>query len=277
MTSTEERIIRDGSRVIAQDIGVLDRIVDILDVLERPGMLTLTQIVNITGIPKPTSHRLLQALQYHHFVRREGNRYGLGSRLFTYVHSQVGALAVSALARSPMRELALETGLTVLLCVRQGAFRVVIAMEEGNQGSSRYVDIGQVSVIYAGAPSKVLLSWLTRDERSAILCDTTLVPITPKTIVDREALEKECHNIREQGWSLSLGEREPLAFSVAVPIADRRGSVIASLDLTGPLTLYHESAHKAWLDALIQTGRKISQTMEYYGSYPQVHSVKVKR
>lgn len=264
----ETRIILAGSRVVAQDIAVVDRVVEILDCLEQHALLSLTEIVKITGIPKPTCHRILQSLLYHHMVRREGRLYGIGSRLFAYVYSQLMNEPLEHVSRPVLKELRDTVGLTAILCVRQGAFRVVVGLEEADQGERRFVGIGQVAVIFAGAPSKVLLAFESEAQRDAILADIQIRKLTPHTIASRTELELECDRIRKAGWALSVAEREPTAFSVSVPVAERGGRVVASLSVTGPLTAFSRSKVPTWVIPLASGGRKLSEALGYGGPYP---------
>lgn len=268
ISEEEARIIRGGSRVVAQDIAVVDRVVDIMDALEQHSLLSLTEIVRYTGLPKPTCYRILQSLSYHHMVRREGRLYGIGSRLFAYVYSQLMSEPLEHVSRPVLKALRDEAGLTTILCVRQGAFRVVVGLEEADQGEHRFVGIGQVAVIYAGAPSKVLLAWETKAHRDAILSDIQLRKLTPRTIATHHELERECDHIRRSGWALSVAEREPTAFSVSVPVADEHGRVVASLTLTGPLSVFSEANVPDWLVPLRKAGGRLSRALGYEGLYP---------
>src|SRR5918999_5756646 len=62
-------------------VGVLDKAVGILAFLSEGGPASLAGVVGGTGLPRPTAHRLLSALEKHHLVARHGGRYALGSRL----------------------------------------------------------------------------------------------------------------------------------------------------------------------------------------------------
>src|SRR5690606_34730356 len=62
-------------------VGVLDKAAVVLGALEA-GPATLAQLVQSTGLPRPTAHRLAVALEYHHLVARDmQGRFILGPRL----------------------------------------------------------------------------------------------------------------------------------------------------------------------------------------------------
>src|SRR5690606_14030782 len=62
-------------------VGVLDKAAIVLGALEA-GPATLAQLVQSTGLARPTAHRLAVALEYHHLVARDmQGRFILGPRL----------------------------------------------------------------------------------------------------------------------------------------------------------------------------------------------------
>ena len=62
-------------------VGVLDKAAHILDCLEA-GPASLSQLVEATGLARPTAHRLAVALTHHRLVARDiQGRFMLGPRL----------------------------------------------------------------------------------------------------------------------------------------------------------------------------------------------------
>ncbi|MDP8973356.1 MAG: helix-turn-helix domain-containing protein, partial [Actinomycetota bacterium] len=53
---------------VASGVGVLDKVVAILALLSAGGPASLAEVVEGTGLPRPTAHRLLSALETHHLV-----------------------------------------------------------------------------------------------------------------------------------------------------------------------------------------------------------------
>src|SRR5207344_785715 len=80
-------------------VGVLDRSMAILAAVER-GARSFTQIVEATGLTRPTAHRLVKALEEHGMLTMAGGLrgYRLGPRLL--------GLAATAMRELPLRDLA---------------------------------------------------------------------------------------------------------------------------------------------------------------------------
>jgi DNA-binding IclR family transcriptional regulator len=129
-------------------IGVLDKAVLVLDALEG-GPLTLADLVDATGLPRATAHRLAAALEVHGFVGRDGDgRYEPGPRLST--------LGLPLLARPALEELREATGESVQLYVRRGERRLCVDALESPHGLRTIVPVGALLPLDAGSAGKVL-------------------------------------------------------------------------------------------------------------------------
>jgi DNA-binding IclR family transcriptional regulator len=160
-------------------IGVLDKAVAVLDALEA-GPLSLPELVDATGLPRATAHRLAAALAVHGFVGRGGDgRFQLGARL-----SQSG---LPAIARSALEELREATGESVQLYVRRGDQRLCVQALESPHGLRTIVPVGALLPLDAGSAGKVLR------EDAAVL---------------------------ERGWAESVEERQRGVASVSAPVYD---------------------------------------------------------
>ena len=129
-------------------IGVLDKAVALLDVLEQEP-LSLQALTEATGMPRATVHRLASALEVHGFVERDGaGRFALGAR--------VAARSIAGVARPALERLRDETGESTQLYVRRGAGRVCVASLESPHGLRTIVPVGAVLPMDVGSAAKVL-------------------------------------------------------------------------------------------------------------------------
>ena len=160
-------------------IGVLDKAVAVLDAIE-PGPRTLAEVVDATGLPRATAHRLAAALEVHGFVGRDGEgRFVLGPRLAT--------LGLPAAARPALEALRDATGESVQLYVRRGNQRLCVDALESPHGLRTIVPVGALLPLHVGSAGKVL------DEDPAVL---------------------------RRGWAESVEERERGVASVSAPVFD---------------------------------------------------------
>jgi DNA-binding IclR family transcriptional regulator len=117
--------------------------------------------------------------------------------------------------------------------VREGLETVSVARWESTQSLRVHGEVGQRHRLYAGASSKLLLAFAPPDVLEAVLA-MDRERLTPKTPVARAALLREIKLVRERGYSLSFGEREPDTGGMAVPIRDGSGEVVAALVISMP-------------------------------------------
>ena len=114
------------------------------------------------------------------------------------------------------------------------------------------VQIGASFPLHAGSSSRAFLAWLPKDERDAYLRSHKLVALT-----DEAELTRELDRIRQQGFAVSLGERQFGAASVAAPILDEHGEPIAAVSVCGPIERFRSEI--AGIAAqLVEQTRRIS-------------------
>jgi DNA-binding IclR family transcriptional regulator len=193
-------------------VGVLDKAVRVLDALED-GPAGLTELVERTGLPRATAHRLAVALEVHRLVgRTPDGRFRLGVRLAAFPD------ALATLAGPALAALRDETGESAQCYVRAGSARRCIAVAERESGLRDTVPVGTVLPLTAGSAAHVLLAW--SDEA-----------LPPGATFDAAELAAT----RERGWADSVEEREAGLGSVSAPVFDGDGHVVAALSVSGPL------------------------------------------
>lgn len=199
-------------------VGVIDKAVTILEALSRQP-LGLAELVAVTGLPRPTAHRLAQSLEQHALLERDPRgRYHLGLRLQQWVPTTDPLIAE---ARAAVRALVAETGESAQVYVRRGDERLCLASAEPASGLRDMVPTGTLLPLTAGSGAQVLLAWEDTAERARF---------TSHGQVTETALAA----VRKRGWAHSIGQREPGVASISAPVHDSHGVVIAALSLSGP-------------------------------------------
>ncbi len=229
----------DKGKVVAESgVGVLDKSVGILALLAEDGPTGLAGVVEATGIPRPTAHRLLAALEVHHLVARDNGRYKLGLRLLGWGEKAVEGTELVEVARPALEGLRDESGESVQLYVREGDRRVCVAAVERSGGGLRdMVPVGSVLPLERGSGGTVLLAW-SEDE-------------------DREQLEE----VRRRGWAESIAERESGVASVSVPVFGNGGELRAAVCVSGPVSRMGESPGRRFSGMVSAAAREISRSL----------------
>jgi DNA-binding IclR family transcriptional regulator len=210
---------------------VTSRVLAILGAFDelRP-RLTLTELAQQAGLPLSTAHRLLGELQAWDAVERDADgSYVVGRRLW-----QLGTLApVSRELREAslpaMQDLYEATHENVQLAVRDGTTALYVERIHGTGSVPLLSRPGVPLPLHATGVGKVLLAWAPRDVVEAYVAD--LQPVTRYTITGRGRMLRELAAIRRHGYARTAEEMSLGALSVAVPILDGDGGVVASLGL----------------------------------------------
>lgn len=197
---------------------MLDKAVALLDaVSSRP--CSLSDLVEATGITRPTAHRLALALEQHGLLTRDSSgRFVIGPQTLAWATVRDDLPARADLA---VRELRDATGLSSQVYRRVGDIRLCIAAAEPATGLRDTVPVGSRLTLQAGSAAQVLVAWLPPAEQHG------LVDGAAYTSADLAA-------VRRRGWAHSLGQREPGVGSLSAPVRDSTGAVMAAISLSGP-------------------------------------------
>jgi len=242
-----------------------DRIIDILYCLRSESAgLGVTDIASKVGLPKSTTHRLLQALENRWLVAQdqESQRYTLGMGLValsTAVLQEKNLLL--APSQGPMEKLRNISGETVSLHIVSGLERVCIRQVESPHPVRYTSEIGKPMPLYAGASGKLLLAFMPEKVIDRVIERTRLAPLTPCTITDSTVLREQLKSIRRLGYSVSFEETSPLGAAVAAPVRDERDLVIACVTIYGPRMRMGEERIMELLPELLNCSREISNAV----------------
>ncbi|WP_037159784.1 IclR family transcriptional regulator [Rhodococcoides fascians] len=201
-------------------IGVLDKAMGVLyAVAEEP--CTLNDLCTRTGLPRATAHRLAVGLEIHRLLARDSNGLWRPGPALAELASTASDTLVEA-AASVLPRLREITGESVQIFRCEGTVRVCVASMEPPTGLRDTVLVGARLPMTAGSGAKVLLAWADTNTQRAILPDA-------------EFGERVLAEVRRRGWAQSAGEREPGVASVAAPVRDATGNVVAAVSVSGPI------------------------------------------
>ena len=226
-------------------VGVLDKAVSILAALES-GPHSLAELVAVTGIARPTAHRLAVALEHHRLVSRDlTGRFILGKRNgeLAAAAGEDRLLAAAAPALATLRD---ATGESAQLYKRQGDQRVCVAVAERLSGLRDSVPVGAALTMQAGSAAQVLLAWEDSEKIHRAL---------------NKARFTAAHlaAVRRRGWAQSVGEREAGVASVSAPVRGPNNKVIAAVGISGPIERLGRQPGRLHAAAVVATAAKLSE------------------
>lgn len=217
---------------------LLDRTFSILSLFthEAPEWTT-TEAARARGLPVPTVHRILSALQRHGYVARdeETRRFRLGSSAIELGRLARAAMGLRSVSMPILERLATETGETALLTAlnRDRTRSVCLDRVESQNDLRLLVEPGRQNLLHAGASQKALLSFMNEEEIESVI-NAGLPRLCRATITDPVELRQCLDEIRKRGWATSYEETNLGVWGIAVTLLDNKGSVVAAVGLAGP-------------------------------------------
>lgn len=227
---------------ISSGVGVLDKAVAILEATVEGA--SLAELVERSGLPRATAHRLAQALETHGLLIRDAHgRWRPGPRLGEFANSAPDVLLTAAApVLAGLRD---QTGESAQLYLRRADDRVCVAAAERSSGLRDTVPVGAALPILAGSGAQVLLAW---EPPEAVVSLLSRCRFTARTLAE----------VRRRGWAASVAEREPGVASVSAPVRDRGGRVIAAVGISGPIERLGRRPGERHAIAVVRAGHRLS-------------------
>lgn len=231
------------------EVGTLDRAVSVLEAVER-GARTFTRIVEATGLPRSTAHRLIRALERHGLLALQGGfGYRLGPRLLRLASRAMRELPMRDLAHPVLEWLANVTGESAQLYVRSGDERVCIDAVESRNELRTIVPLGMSLPLSAGSAAKVFLAWDPRPERLM------------RRSSDPDRFRRDVDLVRSRGWASSSGERQPGVGSVSAPVVPGGDALLAVVSVSGPASRMGRISARRYAPAVVEAAREIERAL----------------
>jgi DNA-binding IclR family transcriptional regulator len=199
------------------------------------GPLGVTDVATRSHIPKSTAARMLAALAAEGAVEQVPGetRYRLGSHLVALASGLGDARGLVATARPILIDLAGELGEAAGLSVRDGwTVHYVDQVDSPNPVQVRDWT-GTRIPLHAVSSGQVFLAQLPAPMLARYLAEP-LEQFTPNTLTDAGALLERLRDVRRDGHAWVHDEFAVGITSVAAPVADARGELVAAVHVHGP-------------------------------------------
>ena len=209
----------------------------------RPS-ITPPEIAHELKIPRSTVHRLLQTLEEMEFLRRaeSGGAYVLGPAVLSIGFEYLSSLDIVQLSNPILGQLRDKTQCSAHLAVLHGTEIVYLSRHASPNAVSSNVSVGTRLPAHASVMGRVLLTDLSPAALHALYKDKPLQRFTPKTPTTIASLERLLQEDRRLGYVIGSSYYERGVTSVAAPVRDHTGKVVAAINVAIVDTLVDESA-----------------------------------
>ena len=207
-----------------------------LDVIRvfKPGqpVMSLAAVAAASDLPRPTARRILLTLEQLGYVRQaESSGFELTPRVLDLGMSYVLSRGLWEIARPHMEALVARTRESTSIAQLDGSDIVYVARVAVPKIVTLAVTIGTRFPAVQTSLGKVLLAALPPAEAERVLAEPSRSGITPPWRPDAAERAAVLREVRARGWALTDEQLAPGIRSVAVPLRDGDGTVIAAINV----------------------------------------------
>jgi IclR family pca regulon transcriptional regulator len=187
--------------------------------------LNLTEVAQATGLARATARRALITLEHLGYVTAHDRVFRLTPRVLGLGFPPLSRTSLAEIAAPHLTELSQRLHDSASLAVLTGDEIQYTGRVSTSRVMSVHITIGTRLPAYPTALGRVMLADLPEPPL------TELLPLTPRTITDPARLKAVLDRVREEGYALVDGELEVGLRSVAVPVRERGGRVVAAVNV----------------------------------------------
>ena len=221
---------------------------------------TLQRLVEETGLPKPTLHRMLQQLEGAGLLQREGDgrQYGTGVRLRRLAENLLLNDSHHGARHAVLRHLVEEVSESCNITALSGSEVIYLDRVETAAPLRFYLHPGSRVPAHCSASGKIFLAQMTPAQRRRLLAHGPLEKYTAKTVTDLAGLEREVQRVKKDGYAFDEEEFLPglLCIAVAVPAPVARSNLCVAIQ--APVMRANAETARRWLPALQRAARSLA-------------------
>lgn len=215
------------------DVSIVRRVAALLSVFTvADAGVPVAELARRAGLPRSTTHRLVDQLVDVGLMERDGSRVHLGLPLFELGQLVPQQRTVRSAVSPYLHDLRDATRHTANLAVVDGRDMIYLDRVPWRDARPMPFRPGGRHAAHATAMGKAIMAHLPA-EQVDLMCRDGLDAITPQTITTRDALEAQLEEIRATGLSYDREETQADVHCVASPVFDRDGHVLGAISVTG--------------------------------------------
>jgi len=223
---------------------------------------TLSEVAAATGLTRAGARRILLTLQTLGYVASDGKLFSLTPRILDLGFAYLSSMPIWNRAEPVMEALVREVQESCSAAVLD-ATDIVYVLRVPTQKIMR-INLGVGSRLPAWCTSmgRLLLGELSDEEAKARIAASGIEAFTKYTLTDAEAILAKVQQARRQGWCVVNQELEEGLISIAAPITDRAGRMVAALNISGQANRTSAKVmQETMLPSLLGAARQISSLL----------------
>ncbi|GAE26584.1 transcriptional regulator [Halalkalibacter wakoensis JCM 9140] len=246
--------------------GVLKSVTNGLSILhlftnEKPTW-GVTEISKTLNLNKSTVSRLVKELVLEGFLEKSGSKYQLGISVLCLSGVITTHLEIYREAKPTLQSLVKKVEETAHIAILEDTNITYLHKVECSHPIELLSYIGKNNPASCTSSGKLLLAFMPEEIVQSVM-NKGLTKCGPNSIVDPQKLLQDLETIRNVGYSICVNELHEGIISIAAPVRDFTGDVIASISIVGPLNRMTESRMSLYIDEILKSGKEISERLGY--------------
>jgi IclR family KDG regulon transcriptional repressor len=222
----------------------LERALLILESLSlADGKTGVRELAETVQLPKSTTHRILETLVQTGFVEQDTatEKYSIGLKAIEIGMSGLKNIDLVDATIPHLRDLVAVTKQTSFLAVYNEGEIVYIYKAEGTSSVITNANLGTRNPVHCTGLGKAMLAHYSLDNVEKIISQKGLQRYTENTITDRQQFLEELIKIRQSGVALNFEEYDKGLSSLAAPVFNFTGHVVAAISVAGPTHIIYRN------------------------------------
>jgi IclR family pca regulon transcriptional regulator len=193
--------------------------------------LTLSEVARATDLTRAAARRFLLTLADLGYVTSDGRMFRLTPRILELGYAFLSSTGLPDIAEPHLERLVQQVRESSSMCVLDGDDIVYVTRVPTSRIMTVTITVGTRFPAHVTSVGRVLISNLPEDEIELRLKRVDLRQVTAKTIVTADRLRTELRRVRDQGYAIVDQELEEGLRSVAAPVRDHTGTVVAAINI----------------------------------------------
>lgn len=216
----------------ARPITTADTLFELIEAIKDSNGTGVTELAARLDKPTSTVHDHLAALTRTEYIVNEGGEYRLGTRFLELAERARQQLGLYDIAQPEVDRLARTTAEHSNLMIEEHGLGVFLYKKEGENAVELDTYPGMRVHLHMTALGKTIMVHMSDEEIEAILDSRGLPEATGKTITDRDELQDELADIRQQGFAFDDEERAMGMQCLAVPLQTEDSGVLGAISVS---------------------------------------------
>jgi IclR family pca regulon transcriptional regulator len=194
--------------------------------------LTIADVSRATGLTRAVVRRCLYTLKELGYAATDGRMYFLQPRILNLGYAYLSTAPVPIAAQPVLEDLSETLGEASSVAVLDDGAVVYVGRAATKRIMSVTLGVGSRLPAYCTALGRVLLAHLTEEQVSSELAKVDFIQHTKYTVTSRKRIEEILVGVRQEGFALNDQELEIGLRSVAVPVRNVVGTVVAAMNIS---------------------------------------------